>query len=89
MAISEGSGAVSEELGFDYDAEAALAAMAYLCAKCSPPVTRQKMCILLFLAEREHLLRFGRPITGDHLPGAGGDFPNGLAEQTREPSRKV
>jgi hypothetical protein len=65
MAHSSGGHAVQTEIGFDYDVRATRTAVVYLSRKCPSPVTKAKMCSLLFLADRNHLLRFGRPISGD------------------------
>lgn len=39
-------------------------AVAYFALRC-PDVTKLKVCKLLFYADKEHLLRYGRPIVGD------------------------
>src|SRR5258708_24651273 len=70
MAQSSGGRAVSTEIGFDYDGPATRTAVVHLRGKCLSPVTKAKMCSLLFLADRNHLLRFGRPITGDNYEAA-------------------
>ena len=62
---SNGGSAATTEIGFEYDAQAARAAVVYLRAKCPSPPSKAKLCGLLFLADRTHLLRFGRPIGGD------------------------
>lgn len=41
------------------------AALLYLASKNLPKFDKYRAVKLLFLADREHLLRFGRPITGD------------------------
>src|ERR1017187_2529342 len=53
------------KLEFVFDFEATKAAILYLAAKQLPDFDKYKTCKLLFLADREHLLRFGRTITGD------------------------
>lgn len=50
---------------FDFNFEATKAALLYLGTKDLPGYDKYKACKLLFLADREHLLRFGRTITGD------------------------
>lgn len=50
---------------FVFNFEAAKAALVYLAAKDLSAFDKYKACKLLFLADREHLLRFGRTITGD------------------------
>lgn len=48
-----------------FDFEATKAALLYLASKDLPRFDKCRAVKLLFLADREHLLRFGRPITGD------------------------
>ena len=52
-------------LSFSFDFEATKAALVYLASKNLPNFDKYRAVKLLFLADREHLLRFGRPITGD------------------------
>jgi uncharacterized phage-associated protein len=52
-------------VSFEYDFESAFAAITYLSAQTVPELTKYKICKLLFLADKYHLVRFGRPITGD------------------------
>jgi len=52
---------------FDFDSEKAIAAIVYLASKGLHGLTKYKICKLLFLADKNHLVRYGRPITGDRL----------------------
>ncbi len=52
-------------LSFEFDFEATKAALLYLASKELSQFDKYRAIKLLFLADREHLLRFGRPITGD------------------------
>jgi hypothetical protein len=52
-------------LSFEFDFEVTKAALVYLASKNLPKFDKYRAVKLLFLADREHLLRFGRPITGD------------------------
>lgn len=52
-------------LHFTYDFAATKAALLYLASKGLPQFDKYRALKLLFLADREHLVRFGRPITGD------------------------
>lgn len=52
-------------LHFEYDFEATKAALLYLAAQRLPNFDKYRALKLLFLADREHLLRFGRTVTGD------------------------
>jgi uncharacterized phage-associated protein len=50
---------------FEFRAAKFVAAVTYLAQAC-PGMTKLKLCKLLYFADKEHLVRFGRPITGDH-----------------------
>ena len=52
-------------LKFAFDFEKTKAVLLHLASKNLPEFTKYKAVKLLFLADREHLLRFGRTITGD------------------------
>lgn len=61
---------------FVYDFEATKAALLYLVSKGLPSFDKHKALTLLFLADRAHLLRFGRTITGDsYVLSADGPIP--------------
>ena len=70
MSTSSSGSAVSTEIGFEYDQQATAAAIAHLNSKFTSPLTAPMLGTLLFLADREHLIRFGRPITGDYYEAA-------------------
>ena len=54
------------EISFDFDARKAALAMAYLVSRMAGQKTdKVKLMKLLYLADRDHFLREGRPITGD------------------------
>jgi uncharacterized phage-associated protein len=55
---------MSRRLSFEFDVEKFVNASAYLAERC-PEVTRMKLFKLLFYADKEHLLTYGRPIIGD------------------------
>ncbi len=51
---------------FQFDFEKAKAAFLYLTSKADvPALDKYKICKLLFLADKYHLVKYGRPITGD------------------------
>jgi uncharacterized phage-associated protein len=50
---------------FQFEWEKALAALAYLASKNLPEFDKYKSCKLLFLADKYHLVKYARPITGD------------------------
>jgi uncharacterized phage-associated protein len=54
-------------VSFIFDQEKAAAAIAYLASRNLPDLSKGKICKLLFLADKHHLVRFGRPITGDRI----------------------
>jgi uncharacterized phage-associated protein len=49
---------------FKLDPEKVVNALAYFSSKCTG-TTKMKVCKLLYYSDKEHLLRYGRPITGD------------------------
>jgi uncharacterized phage-associated protein len=51
-------------ISFTFKPEKLVNAIAYFVRNCSN-VGRTKACKLLYFADKEHLLRYGRPITGD------------------------
>ena len=52
---------------FTFDSEKAEAAIVYLAAQRIPGLSKGKICKLIFLADKHHLVRFGRPVTGDRI----------------------
>jgi uncharacterized phage-associated protein len=52
---------------FNFDTEKAIAAIVYLGSRGIHGLTKYKICKLVFLADKYHLVRYGRPITGDRL----------------------
>lgn len=55
---------MAKPIKFDFRADKVVSAVAYFALKC-PGLTKLKVCKLLFYADKGHLLRYGRPITGD------------------------
>jgi uncharacterized phage-associated protein len=53
-----------EMIRFKLDPEKIVNAVAYFSSNC-PGATKMKICKLLYFADKEHLLTYGRPITGD------------------------
>jgi uncharacterized phage-associated protein len=51
---------------FSFDFKKTLAATIYIASKEVPELTKYKLCKLLFLADKYHLVRYGRIITGDN-----------------------
>jgi uncharacterized phage-associated protein len=49
---------------FNVDTEKVFNAVAYFAGNCEGS-TKMKICKLLYFADKEHLLQYGRPITGD------------------------
>jgi uncharacterized phage-associated protein len=54
---------MSVEFTFDFDKF--LAVMEYLASRGVPELSKYKICKLIFLADKYHLVRYGRPIIGD------------------------
>ena len=52
---------------FTFDREKGSAAVVFLAAQQIPDLSKGKICKLIFLADKHHLVRFGRPITGDRI----------------------
>jgi uncharacterized phage-associated protein len=52
-------------VSFEYDFDRALAAMVYIATKGVSDLDKYKICKLIFLADKLHLVRYSRPITGD------------------------
>lgn len=55
---------MSRKLNFAFDVQKFVNASAYLVERC-PETTRMKLAKLLFFADKEHLLTYGRPVIGD------------------------
>jgi uncharacterized phage-associated protein len=55
---------MSRRLTFDFEAEKFVSAASYLAQRC-PDMTKMKLCKLLYFADKQHLLTYGRPIIGD------------------------
>jgi uncharacterized phage-associated protein len=53
-------------VAFQFDFNSTLAAITYLASKDVPELTKYKICKLLFLADKYHLVTYGRIITGDN-----------------------
>lgn len=53
------------QLKFKFDFDVTKAAILYLASKGLPDFDKYRAVTLIFLSDRQHLLRFGRPITGD------------------------
>lgn len=52
---------------FELESEKVVAAVAFLAESGIRDLTKYKICKLLFLADKLHLVRYGRPITGDRI----------------------
>lgn len=52
---------------FEFDSDKAVDSICLIASAGLPGLTKGKICKLIFLADRLHLVRFGRPITGDDL----------------------
>ncbi len=54
-------------VAFKFDEEKAVAAVVMIASEGIQGLTKYKICKLLFLADKYHVVRFGRPVTGDRL----------------------
>lgn len=52
---------------FQFEPEKAVAAIVYLASRHLPHLTKAKICKLIFLADKNHLVRYARPVTGDRM----------------------
>src|ERR1022692_1216766 len=50
---------------FRIDPQKTIVAMTYLVSKELPQMDKYKLAKLLFLADKRHLVEYGRPVTGD------------------------
>lgn len=51
-------------ISFEFKPKKFASSVAYL-VNAKPGLTKEQICTLLFLADKAHLLRYGRTITGD------------------------
>ena len=56
---------MAKSLRFQFNAEKFVNAVAYLAQAC-PNSTKLTICKHLYLADKEHLVQYGRPVVGDH-----------------------
>ena len=64
---------------FQFDEEKSAAAISYLASKRIQGLSKGKICKLIFLADKCHLVRYGRPITGDKICAMkDGPVPSGI-----------
>jgi len=63
--VSLGGENMAKKLRFKFSAEKFANAVAYLSEQC-PHSTKLTICKQLYFADKQHLVRYGRPITGDH-----------------------
>lgn len=54
-------------VSFTFEEEKAAAAIVFLASQGFSDLTKGKICKLIFLADKHHLVRFGRPVTGDRI----------------------
>jgi uncharacterized phage-associated protein len=56
---------MSTRMKFKFDRQKFANAASYLAERCPDGLTKMKLANLLYFADKEHLLEYGRPITGD------------------------
>lgn len=65
------------KVGFDFDFDKFIAAVHYMAVRSVPEFDKYKICKMLFLADKYHLVRYGRPIIGDrYCPLPHGPVPS-------------
>ena len=70
---------------FEFDPEKTVAAALYIVSKNLPELTMGKLFKLLFLADKDHLVRLGRPVTGDtYVAMKDGPVPSNLYDLFKE-----
>jgi len=70
---------------FEFDYEKTVAAALYIVSKNLPELTMAKLFKLLYLADKDHLVRYGRPITGDsYVAMKDGPVPSNLYDLFKE-----
>jgi uncharacterized phage-associated protein len=70
---------------FDFDHEKTVAAALYIVSKNLPELTMAKLFKLLYFSDKDHLVRYGRPITGDHYVAMkDGPVPSNLYDLFKE-----
>lgn len=52
-------------VSFSFDPDKAVAVVSLIASKGLPELTKGKVCKLVFLIDHLHLVRYGRPVTGD------------------------
>jgi len=70
---------------FEFDPEKTVAAALYIVSKNLPELTMAKLFKLLYLSDKDHLVRYGRPITGDsYVAMKDGPVPSNLYDLFKE-----
>jgi uncharacterized phage-associated protein len=72
-------------VSFEFDPEKAIAASVYIINKGLPELTMAKLFKLLFFSDKDHLVRYGRPIMGDcYAARKDGPVPSNLYDLFKE-----
>jgi uncharacterized phage-associated protein len=70
---------------FDFDYEKTVAASLYIVSKGLPELTMAKLFKLLYFSDKDHLVRYGRTITGDrYVAMKDGPVPSNLYDLFKE-----
>lgn len=70
---------------FEFDYEKTVAAALYIVSKNLPELTMAKLFKLLYFSDKDHLVRYGRPITGDkYMAMKDGPVPSNLYDLFKE-----
>ncbi len=74
----------SDEIQFDLDFEKAAAALLCMAKLGTAKFDQYKACKLLFLADKRHLVKYGRTITGDRYSALEwGPIPSSIRDDLR------
>ena len=73
-----------DDIEFDLDFDKAVAALLYMANLGPTKFDQYKACKLLFLADKRHLVKFGRTITGDRYSALEyGPIPSGIRDEMK------
>ena len=72
-------------VSFEFDPDKTVAATFYIVSKKLPELTMAKLFKLLYFSDKDHLVRYGRPITGDcYVAMKDGPVPSNLYDLFKE-----
>src|SRR5260370_29390382 len=73
-----------DDIKFDLDFDKAVAALLYMASLKPAKFDQYKVCKLVFLADKRHLVKYGRTITGDHYAAVKwGPIPSSIRDEIK------